>query len=102
MCCSRPEERLSENARAAAVMLQRAKRVISVSEMTATLAFGDLAAKKINLTKKMAETLLKDGKTYASGIFSEKTGKTYDAYIVLEDDGQRSAYKLEFSKENRK
>ena len=61
-----------------------------------------LAAKKINLTKKMAETLLKDGKTYASGIFSEKTGKTYDAYIVLEDDGQRSAYKLEFSKESRK
>ena len=50
-----------------------------------------LAAKKINLTKKLAETLLKDGKTYASGIFSEKTGKTYDAYIVLEDDGQRSA-----------
>ena len=61
-----------------------------------------LAAKKINLTKKMAEMLLKDGKTYASGIFSEKTGKTYDAYIVLEDDGQRSAYKLEFSKERRK
>ena len=61
-----------------------------------------LAAKKINLTKKLAETLLKDGKTYASGIFSEKTGKTYDAYIVLEDDGQRSAYKLEFSKESRK
>ena len=61
-----------------------------------------LAAKKINLTKKMAEALLKDGKTYASGIFSEKTGKTYDAYIVLEDDGQRSAYKLEFSKERRK
>ena len=61
-----------------------------------------LAAKKINLTKKMAEALLKDGKTYASGIFSEKTGKTYDAYIVLEDDGQRSAYKLEFSKESRK
>gem|GEM_PF-677137 len=61
-----------------------------------------LTAKKINLTKKMAEALLKDRKTYASGIFSEKTGKTYDAYIVLEDDGQRSAYKLEFSKENRK
>ena len=57
-----------------------------------------LAAKKINLTKKMAETLLKDGKTYASGIFSEKTGKTYDAYIVLEDDGARSSYKLDFTK----
>ena len=57
-----------------------------------------LAAKKINLTKKMAETLLKDGKTYASGIFSEKTGKTYDAYIVLEDDGTKTAYRLEFER----
>lgn len=59
-----------------------------------------LAAKKINLTKKMAETLLKDGKTYASGIFSEKTGKTYDAYIVLEDDGTKTAYRLEFERGN--
>ena len=57
-----------------------------------------LAAKKINLTKKMAEALLKDGKTYASGIFSEKTGKTYDAYIVLEDDGTKTAYRLEFER----
>ena len=50
------------------------------------------------LTKKMAEALLKDGKTYASGIFSEKTGKTYDAYIVLEDDGTKTAYRLEFER----
>ena len=50
------------------------------------------------LTKKMAETLLKDGKTYASGIFSEKTGKTYDAYIALEDDGTKTAYRLEFER----
>lgn len=57
-----------------------------------------LAAKKINLTKKMAETLLKDGKTYVSGIFSEKTGKTYDAYIALEDDGTKTAYRLEFER----
>jgi len=57
-----------------------------------------LAAKKINLTKKMAEALLRDGKTYASGIFSEKTGKTYDAYIVLEDDGTKTAYRLEFER----
>ena len=57
-----------------------------------------LVAKKINLTKKMAEALLKDGKTYASGIFSEKTGKTYDAYIVLEDDGTKTAYRLEFER----
>ncbi len=57
-----------------------------------------LAGKKINLTKKMVTSLLKDGHTYASGIYSEKTGKTYDAYIVLEDDGERSTYKLDFTK----
>ena len=57
-----------------------------------------LTAKKINLTKKMAEALLKDGRTYASGIFSEKTGKTYDAYILLEDDGTKTAYRLEFER----
>jgi len=60
-----------------------------------------LTAKKINLTKKMATSLLKDGRTYASGIYSEKTGKNYDAFIVLEDDGTRSTYKLDFAKEDR-
>jgi len=49
-----------------------------------------------SLTKKMASALLKDGRTYASGIYSEKTGKNYDAFIVLEDDGSRSAYKLDW------
>lgn len=58
-----------------------------------------LSAKKVNLTKKMAAALLKDGKTYVSGIYSEKTGKSYDAFILLEDDGNRSSYKLEFKKE---
>jgi DNA topoisomerase-3 len=58
-----------------------------------------LTAKKINLTKKMASSLLTDRRTYASGIYSEKTGKNYDAYIVLEDDGIRSSYKLDFTKE---
>ena len=57
-----------------------------------------LTAKKISLTKKMASSLLADGRTYASGIYSEKTGKTYDAFIVLEDDGTKSSYRLEFGK----
>ena len=57
-----------------------------------------LTNKKISLTKKMASSLLADGRTYASGIYSEKTGKTYDAFIVLEDDGTRSSYRLEFGK----
>ena len=61
-----------------------------------------LSAKKVNLTKKMAVALLKEGKTYVSGIYSEKTGKTYDAFILLEDDSNRSSYKLEFKKEDRR
>ena len=57
-----------------------------------------LAAKKISLTKKMVSSLLTEGRAYASGVYSEKTGKTYDAFIVLEDDGARSSYKLDFTK----
>ena len=34
--------------------------------------------------------------TCALPIYSEKTGKTYDAIVLLEDDGQRVSYKLEF------
>lgn len=58
-----------------------------------------LSAKHIVLTKKMAEGLLKEGKTFVSGMYSEKTGKTYSAYILLADDGQKSSYSLEFDKE---
>ena len=50
-----------------------------------------------NLTL-MASSLLTQGRAYASGVYSEKTGKTYDAFIVLEDDGARSSYKLDFTK----
>ena len=58
-----------------------------------------LSAKHIILTKKMAEVLLKDGKTFVSGMYSEKTGKSYSAYLVLTDDGQKSSYALEFDRE---
>ena len=57
-----------------------------------------LVAKKLSLTKKMVSSLLTEGRAYASGVYSEKTGKTYDAFIVLEDDGARSSYKLDFTK----
>lgn len=56
-----------------------------------------LTGKKINLTKKMAASLLRDGKTFVSGIYSERTGKPYEAFVVLEDDGERTHYKLEFT-----
>ena len=58
-----------------------------------------LSAKHIILTKKMAEALLKDGKTFVSGMYSEKSGRNYSAYLVLTDDGQKSSYALEFDRE---
>jgi len=49
-----------------------------------------LTAKKITLSKKMAATLLKDGKIFVKGMFSEKTGKSYDATLVMSDDGAKT------------
>jgi len=57
-----------------------------------------LTAKKITLSKKMATTLLKDGKIYVKGIFSEKTGKSYDATLVMTDDGAKTLYSFDFGK----
>jgi len=57
-----------------------------------------LTGKKITMTKKMAATLLKDGKIPVKGIFSEKTGKTYDATLVMTDDGEKTIYSLDFGK----
>ena len=58
-----------------------------------------LTAKKITLTKKMATFLLKNGRIPVKGIFSEKTGKSYDATLVMTDDGAKTLYSLDFSKE---
>ena len=55
-----------------------------------------LAAKRIQLTSQLASTLLQDGRAHLTGIWSEKTGKTYDATVVLTDDGQKTLYRLEF------
>ncbi len=53
-------------------------------------------AKKKALTKAAATALLNKGRVRLTGCFSEKTGKTYDATVVLEDDGERTNYKLVF------
>ena len=53
-------------------------------------------AKKKALTKAAAAALLNKGRVRLTGCFSEKTGKTYDATVVLEDDGERTNYKLVF------
>lgn len=58
-----------------------------------------LTAKKITLTKNMATSLLKNGRIPVKGIFSEKTGKSYDATLVMTDDGAKTLYSLGFSEE---
>ncbi len=54
------------------------------------------SAKKKTLTKSVAAALLNKGRVKLTGCYSEKTGKTYDATVVLEDDGARANYKLVF------
>ena len=50
-------------------------------------------------TKAIVTALLKDGRAHVTGLYSEKTGKTYDATVVLEDDGQYANFKLAFGRE---
>ena len=52
--------------------------------------------KKKKLTKKMAVSLLKDGKLKVTGFYSQKTGKNFDATLVLDDTGTYVNYKMEF------
>ena len=56
------------------------------------------SAKKKQLTKTVAAALIKDGRVKLTGCWSEKTGKTYDATVLLDDDGQRVNFRLEFEK----
>lgn len=60
-------------------------------------------AKKKTLTKAVAAALLKDGRAKLTGCYSEKTGKTYDAAVVLDDDGGKYVnFRLEFDKGGKK
>lgn len=53
--------------------------------------------KKKTLTKTVAAALLKEGRVSMSGLYSEKTGRTYDAVVVLDDTGGKYVnFKLEF------
>ena len=56
------------------------------------------ASKKKEITKPIAAALLKEGRIFIKGLHSEKTGKTYDATVLLEDTGQYANFKLEFQK----
>jgi DNA topoisomerase-3 len=49
------------------------------------------------LTTSIAAALLKDGRVPMKGLFSPKTGKTYDAIVVMDDTGgQYVNFRLEF------
>ena len=55
------------------------------------------AAKQKVLDRASAAALLNEGKLYLPGCVSEKTGRTYNAVIFLEDDGERVNYRMEFA-----
>ena len=50
-------------------------------------------------TKAIVTALLKDGRAHVSGLYSEKSGKTYNATVILEDDGKYANFKLEFDRQ---
>jgi DNA topoisomerase-3 len=54
------------------------------------------AIKKKTLTKTIAAALLNDGRVRLTGCYSEKTGETYDATVILEDTGEHINFRLDF------
>ena len=57
-------------------------------------------AKEKKLDKKIAATLLSDGRVFFSDLKSGRTGKTYAAAVVLEEAGGKVQYKLDFEQKN--
>jgi DNA topoisomerase-3 len=54
-------------------------------------------AKKLTLTKDTVSALLTKGRVFMSGLYSEKSSKTYNATIVLDDSGEGyPTFKMEF------
>lgn len=59
-------------------------------------------AKHKELNRKTAAALLSKGRVFLSGLYSERTGKTYDAAVVLDDTGKYVNFKLQFEKGTKK
>ena len=56
-------------------------------------------SKRKKLTKSLAAELLKNGKIRLKGCYSDKSGKTYDATVLLDDSGGKYLnFKMEFDK----
>jgi len=54
------------------------------------------SAKKA-FTKEMAKALIIDGKIAVKGLYSQKSGRNYDATVCLDDTGTYVNFKLEFA-----
>lgn len=61
-----------------------------------------LSGMKKKVTKKMAVSLLSKGRVAVSGLYSQKTGRNFDADLVLEDTGEYVNFKLDFSNNKKK
>lgn len=57
-------------------------------------------SKHVTLTKAQASEMLQGGRVHMKELYSEKTGKTYDAYVKLDDNGEFVRYRMEFEMGN--
>ena len=55
-------------------------------------------SKHVTLTKAQASEMLQGGRVHMKELYSEKTGKTYDAYVKLDDNGEFVRYRMEFDR----
>lgn len=60
-------------------------------------AYKALAYSKKKITTAMAKSLIKNGKAVVRGLVSEKTGKEYDANLVVNDTGTGVFLNLDFN-----
>ena len=60
-----------------------------------------LSGMKKMIDKKMAAELLKDGRTYVPDLYSQKKGRTFAAYLMLEAADGKAAFRLEFPKKKK-
>ena len=57
------------------------------------------AAKHITLTRDHVTKLLSDKQVYMTGLYSQKNGKNYDAWVILDDNGEFVRFRLEFDRD---
>lgn len=58
-------------------------------------------AKKVPFTAAMASVLLRNGAISLNSCVSEKTGKTYNADVILKDDGEKTTFEMQFPRRGR-